>query len=141
VRFGSGGIGSSTHRAQALLNIRLGTDMLHIPYRGMLRLLAVSTAEPRARSPRTPVLDGKAGEFRVNNWYGLVAPPGLPPAILARLEAEAAKALALPRVRDAHAASGFTAAALPEKEFAPYLSREIARWKGVVTAARIEVES
>jgi tripartite-type tricarboxylate transporter receptor subunit TctC len=170
VRFGSGGIGSSTHLSLELLNIRLGTDMLHIPYRGTaplltdlaagivdvgfsdaavwpmidqgtLKLLAVSTAEPWARSPGTPVLDGRAGEFRVNNWYGLVAPPGLPPAILARLEAEAAAALALPKVRQAYATSGFAAAAMPEQRFAPYLAGEIALWKGVIAAAKIETES
>ncbi|MFC3125266.1 Bug family tripartite tricarboxylate transporter substrate binding protein [Pseudoroseomonas globiformis] len=170
VRFGSGGIGSSTHLSLALLNIRLGTDMLHVPYRGTaplltdlvagnvdvgfsdaavwpmleqgtLKLLGVSTAGAWARSPQTPVLDGRAGEFRVNNWYGLVAPPGLPAPILARLQAEAANALELPRVRDAYATSGFTAAALPEADFRPYLAGEINLWKGVIDAAHIEVES
>ncbi|WP_159998411.1 tripartite tricarboxylate transporter substrate binding protein [Roseomonas sp. 18066] len=169
VRFGSGGIGSSPHLAMELLNLRLGTDMLHIPYRGtaplladlaagtvdvgfsdaavwpmvdqgVLKLLAISTAEPWPRSPATPVLNGRAGEFNVSNWYGLVAPPNLPPAILARLEEEATRALALPKVRDAYATSGFTAAPLPERDFAPFLQREVDLWKGVISAAKIEVE-
>ncbi|MFC0409223.1 Bug family tripartite tricarboxylate transporter substrate binding protein [Roseomonas elaeocarpi] len=169
VRFGSGGVGSSTHLALELMNIRMGIKMLHVPYRGTtplltdlasgnvdvgfsdaagwplveqgtLRLLAVSTAEPWARSPATPVLDGKLGEFRVNNWYGLAAPPALPAPILARLETETARALALPRVRDAYAASGFTASPMPAREFAPYLAGEVALWKGVIETAKIERE-
>jgi len=169
VRFGSGGIGSSTHLSLELMNLRLGVRMLHVPYRGttplltdlaagqvdlgfsdaagwplveqgVLRLLAVSTAEPWARSPATPALDGRLGSFRVNNWYGLAAPPGLPAPILARLEVETARALALPRVGGAYAGSGFTAAPMPETQFRPYLAGEIALWKDVIEAAGIERE-
>ncbi|MBP0491352.1 Bug family tripartite tricarboxylate transporter substrate binding protein [Pararoseomonas indoligenes] len=170
VRFGSGGIGSSTHLSLELMNIRMGVKTLHVPYRGTtplltdlasgnvdvgfsdaagwpmveqgtLRLLAVSTAEAWPRSPSTPVLDGRLGEFRVNNWYGLVAPPHLPAPILARLEAETAKALATARVRDAYEASGFTAAPMPQAEFQRYLEGEVALWKGVIETAGIERES
>jgi tripartite-type tricarboxylate transporter receptor subunit TctC len=169
VRFGSGGIGSSTHLALELMNVRMGVQMLHVPYRGTtplltdlasgnvdvgfsdaagwpmveqgtLRLLAVSTAEPWSRSPSTPVLDGRLGEFRVNNWYGLVAPPGLPASILARLEAVTTEALALPRVQEAYAASGFTASPLPQAAFQPFLAGEIALWNSVIDAAKIERE-
>ena len=169
VRFASAGIGSSTHLALELLKMRLGVDLLHVPYRGTspmltdlaagvvdvafsdatvwsmvdqgaLSLLGVSTPEPWPRSPQTPVLDGRAGEFRVSNWYGLVAPPGLPPEILARLEAETAKALAQPKVQEAYATSGFTAAALPRKDFQLFLESEVALWKDVIATAKIEVE-
>jgi tripartite-type tricarboxylate transporter receptor subunit TctC len=169
VRFGSGGIGSSTHLALELMNVRMGVQMLHVPYRGTtplltdlasgnvdvgfsdaagwpmveqgtLRLLAVSTAEAWPRSAATPVLDGRLGEFRVNNWYGLVAPPGLPAPILARLEAVSAEALALPRVREAYATSGFTAAPMPHARFQPFLAGEVALWNSVIDAAKIERE-
>ncbi|MCR0982979.1 Bug family tripartite tricarboxylate transporter substrate binding protein [Roseomonas populi] len=169
VRFGSGGVGSSPHMALELLNIRLGATMLHVPYRGTtplltdlaagqvdvgfsdasgwplvqqgaLRLLAVSTAEPWARSAGTPTLDSRVGDFNVSNWYGLVAPPGLPAPVLARWEAETAKALATQRVRDAYEGSGFTPSPLPEAEFKPFLEREIALWKSVIETAKIEPE-
>jgi len=169
VRFGSGGVGSSTHLALELMNVRMGVRMLHVPYRGTtpllsdlaggqvdvgfsdaavwpmveqgtLRLLAVSTPEPWARSPSTPVLDGRLGEFRVSNWYGLVAPPRLPAPILARLEAAAAECLAEPRVKELYAASGFTAAPLPHAQFQPFLKSEIALWSSVIDAAKIERE-
>ena len=169
VRFGSGGIGSSTHLSLELMNIRMGVTTLHVPYRGTtplltdlaagnvdvgfsdaagwpmveqgtLRLLAVSTEEAWPRSPATPTLHSRLGDFRVSNWYGLVAPPNLPAPILARLEAETARALALPRVKEAYEASGFTAAPLPRARFQPFLEGEIALWKGVIEAAKIERE-
>ncbi|MBO1077720.1 Bug family tripartite tricarboxylate transporter substrate binding protein [Roseomonas haemaphysalidis] len=170
VRFGSGGIGSSTHLALELMNVRMNTQMLHVPYRGTtplltdlaagnvdigfsdaagwpmveqgtLRLLAVSTAEAWPRSPTTPTLDSRLGDFRVSNWYGLVAPPALPAPILAKLETVTAEALALPTVQSVYASSGFTASAMPQALFQPYLAREIALWNDVINAAKIEREN
>ncbi|WP_052402069.1 tripartite tricarboxylate transporter substrate binding protein [Muricoccus aerilatus] len=170
VRFASAGIGSSTHLSLELLNIRLGTRTMNVPYRGTtpmltdlaagivdvafadatgwplveqgaLRLLAVSSGEAWARSPQTPTLDSRLGEFRVTNWYGLVAPPNLPAPILARFEAEVAQALALPKVQQAYATSGFTALPLPRAQFHPFLESEIKLWDSVIETAKIEKES
>lgn len=169
VRFASAGIGSSTHLSLELLNIRLGTRTMNVPYRGTtpmltdlaagtvdvafadatgwpmieqgaLRLLAVSSGEPWARSPATPTLDSRVGDFRVTNWYGLVAPPKLPAPILARFEEETTKALALPKVQQSYAASGFTASPLPQAQFHPFLETEIKLWEGVIGTAKIEKE-
>lgn len=169
VRFGSGGVGSTLHLAQELMNLRMNTKMLHIPYRGtapMLsdliaghldvafsdvsgwsfvtsgkaRLLAVSTETPWEYSPETPTINSVLPPYAVDNWYGLVAPPNLPSDVLEGLSSAVEKALQSQTVQTAYATAGLTTAFMPREEFTPFLEKEIALWKEVIEKANIQVE-
>lgn len=169
VRFGSGGVGSTPHLAQELMNIRMGVKMLHVPYRGtspMLtdliaghldvgfsdvsgwsfvtsgkaRLLAVSTPTAWEQSPQTPTLEGVLPPYAIENWYGLVAPPGLPAEVQAGLSDAVQQALARESIQKIYANAGFTAAFLPREQFDPFLEKEIALWKEVIEKADIRAE-
>jgi tripartite-type tricarboxylate transporter receptor subunit TctC len=91
--------------------------------------------------PEVPTLieSGLAG-FEVSSWSGLMAPAGTPPAIIARLNAETTKILALPEVR----ATLLAQAALPvgstPDQFRSYIAEEIDRWGKVIklTGATLE---
>ncbi len=67
---------------------------------GRLRLLAVT---PAARSPGLPEVPTVAEQgfpgYDLPQWFGMLAPAGTPAEVVARVQAEAAAALALPEVR------------------------------------------
>lgn len=169
IRFASGGVGTGTHLAGELLNLKLGVRMVHVPYRGtgpaltdmiagnvdiffsdasvwpmvqqgQLRLLAVSTAAPWPTSPQTPTVASQVPGFDISNWYGVIAPPQTPQSILARLSADIAKALGKPEVTAVLGRLGFQAAPMSPAAFAAYVRSEIETWRGVVQAANIHVE-
>ena len=98
-----------------------------------LRALAVAGQQRLPQLPEVPTLieSGLAG-FEVSSWSGLMAPAGTPPAIIARLNAETVKILALPEVR----ATLLAQAALPvgstPEQFRAYIAEEIDRWGKVI---------
>ena len=106
-----------------------------------LRALAVAGQQRLPQLPDVPTLieSGLAG-FEVSSWSGLMAPAGTPPAIIARLNAETVKILALPEVR----ATLLAQAALPvgntPEQFRAYIAEEIDRWGKVIkmTGATLE---
>ncbi len=166
IRFASGGVGTGTHLAGELMNLRLGTRMVHVPYRGtgpaltdliagnvdiffsdtsawpmvqqgQLRLLAVSSAARWAASPQTPPVGSVVQDFDISNWYGMVAPPGTPDPIRARLAAEVATIIARPEVVEMLTRIGFDAAPMPPAAFAAFVRTEMETWRAVVQAANI----
>ncbi|MET0348207.1 MAG: tripartite tricarboxylate transporter substrate binding protein [Rhizobacter sp.] len=109
---------------------------------GKLRCIATGTAQRIPQLPDVPTVaeQGYPG-FEMTQWYGLLAPATLPPAVDARLAAAAAKAVrepaALERLNhDAAIAVGSTPA-----EFAKFIEQERARWKVVIARAKIKPDN
>lgn len=169
IRFASGGVGTGTHLAGELMNLRLGTRMVHVPYRGtgpaltdliannvdiyfsdssawpmvqqgQLRLLAVSSAARWATSPDTPPVATVVPDFDISNWYGVIAPPETPAAIRERLAAEIGRILARPEVVEVLGRLGFQPAPMAPADFAAFVRTELDTWRAVVRAANIQVE-
>lgn len=169
IRFASGGVGTATHLAGELMNLRLGTRMLHIPYRGtapaltdivagnadiffsdssawpmvqqgQMRLLGVTSAAPWATSPDTPPINSLVPDFDISNWYGVIAPPETPLAICERLAAEIARILARGEVREMLGRIGFEPAPMKTAEFGAFVRKETETWRAVVKAANIQPE-
>jgi tripartite-type tricarboxylate transporter receptor subunit TctC len=169
IRFASGGVGTVTHLAGELMNLRLGTRMVHVPYRGtgpaltdliannvdiyfsdssawpmvqqgQLRLLAVSTAVRWATSPDTPPVASVVPDFDISNWYGVIAPPETPAAIRERLAVEIGRILARPEVVEVLGRLGFQPAPMASSAFAAFVRTELDTWRAVVRAANIQVE-
>jgi tripartite-type tricarboxylate transporter receptor subunit TctC len=108
---------------------------------GRLRALAVSSPQRIAALPETPTVaeSGYPG-FEADQWYGIVAPAGTPPAVVGRLNAEINKALALPDVAQQLAAEG--AAPMPglPQAFGELVAREIPRWREVIKAGNVKID-
>jgi tripartite-type tricarboxylate transporter receptor subunit TctC len=108
---------------------------------GRLRALAVSSPKRLPSLPDVPTVaeSGFAG-FEADQWYGVVAPAGTPAAVVARLNAEINKALALPEVAQQLAAEGAVPTPAAPKEFGELIAREIPRWAQVVKAGNVRAD-
>ena len=108
---------------------------------GRLRALAVSSPQRIANLPDVPTVaeSGYAG-FEADQWYGVVAPAGTPAAVVARLNAEINKALALPDVAAQLAAEGAVPTPGTPQAFAELIKRELPRWAEVVKAGKVRPE-
>jgi len=108
---------------------------------GRLRALAVSSTQRIAALPDVPTVaeSGYPG-FEADQWYGVVAPAGAPAAVVARLNAEINKALALPDVAQQLALEGAVPMPGTPQAFAALIQRELPRWAQVVKAGNVKPE-
>ena len=108
---------------------------------GRLRALAVTDLKRSPVLPDVPTLDesGLKG-YQIVGWNGLFLPAGTPPAIVDKLHAEVAKALAASDVKERLAAMGFQGVGDTPQHFAAFVQAEIAKWAKVVKDANIKVE-
>jgi tripartite-type tricarboxylate transporter receptor subunit TctC len=108
---------------------------------GKLRILAVSSANRLASIPDVPTVaeSGYPG-FETGSWQGILAPPGTPPEIVARLGGEVQKILASPEVKEKLAAQGADVRVTTGPELAGFITRERDRWAKVVKEAGIKAE-
>ena len=108
---------------------------------GKLRALAITSARRAATLPDVPTT-AEAGYPKVlsDNWYGLVGPPGMPPAVLRRIHAAAVAALNSKEIADQYAKVGGVPMTSSPEEFAVYLAHDQAKWGGVVKAIGFRAE-
>jgi tripartite-type tricarboxylate transporter receptor subunit TctC len=106
---------------------------------GKLRALAVMSPKRLATLPEVPTA-AELGfpKATVQGWVGLHAPAGTPPAILSAIEAEIAKALQSPELRERLTAQGADISFEPGAAYGRFVADEAARWKRVVEAAGIQ---
>jgi tripartite-type tricarboxylate transporter receptor subunit TctC len=108
---------------------------------GRLRALAVTDLKRSPVLPDVPTLDesGVKG-YQIIGWNGLFLPAGTPPAIVDKLHAEVAKALAQADVKERLAKMGFEGVGDTPQHFAAFVQGEIAKWAKVVKDANIKIE-
>ena len=166
--YGTPGIGTSPHLCMELLKTMAGIDLQHVPYRGTaaavtdvisgqiqvafataltakpqvdagrVRALAVSGPRRVEAMPSVPPVGDTVSGYEAMQWYGLLAPAGVPGAVLDKLNAEALVALRSKEMKDRLAADGAEPLSSTPAEFAAFIRRELDKWRGVARAARIE---
>ena len=105
---------------------------------GRARALAVTGDRPLPGLPNVPTFkDVGLPGYTVTNWFGLAAPKGTSREIVDRLQAEAQKALADPRVAERLNAMGARPGGIPSAEFAGFIQREIRQWTDISKAAGV----
>jgi tripartite-type tricarboxylate transporter receptor subunit TctC len=105
---------------------------------GRLRALGVSSSTRAPAMPDVPTI-AEAGVpgYEFSSWFGLFAPAGTPREVIARLQQEAAKAMAQPEVRERLPAMGNEAVGSTPEQFTVKYQSDIAKYASVVKAAGI----
>lgn len=108
---------------------------------GRLRIIASGSPQRLPTLPAVPTVAerGHPG-FDSSQWFGLLAPAGTPPAVIAALQAAAEQALQVPALRERLQAEATEPAFMPEAGFATFIRRERERWGTVVRQAGIKAE-
>jgi tripartite-type tricarboxylate transporter receptor subunit TctC len=108
---------------------------------GKLVALAVGSEKRASVLPDVPTTQeaGYPGSA-YNFWIGLLAPAGTPPALVARLNAEVAKALASPEVKERLGALGADPAPMASADFDKLIARELVENAEIVKEAGIKLQ-
>jgi len=123
------------------LMITSPAPMVPLVKAGKLRALATTGSRRSSSMPDVPTIAeaGVAG-FEAISWYGILAPAGTSREIVARLQAEIAKALQLAEVRERFSGQGLEIIGGTPAEFSAYLKVELAKWSRVIKLANIHVD-
>jgi tripartite-type tricarboxylate transporter receptor subunit TctC len=160
------GAGTPQHIAGELLKLTAKVDMTHVPYKGAvltdviggrvpitlqnagaivpmvrdgrLRGLAVTSLRRAGSLPDLPTLaeSGFPG-FEAISWFGLFAPAGTPPAILAKVYQESTKILAQPDMRARFTQLALDISGSTGSELATIVRTDIEKWAKVIRDAGI----
>jgi tripartite-type tricarboxylate transporter receptor subunit TctC len=164
----SGGNGTPSHVAGELFKMMTGTNMVHVPYRGLspaltdllggqvqvafgglpssiehirtgkLRALAVTTATRSEALPDIPTLGDFVPGYEASMWYGIGAPRNTPAEIVDKLNKEINAALADPKMNARLADLGGVALPGSPAEFGKLIADETEKWAKVIKFAGIK---
>ena len=108
---------------------------------GKVRALAVLSAQRSPVIPAVPTAKEAGVEnFEVPIWYGMLAPAATPREIITRLNAELAKALGAPDLKERLAAAGIEPVTGTPEQFAAFIKSETVRYATVIKDAGIKPE-
>jgi len=163
--YGSAGSGSGGHLATEIFCSMAGIKMTHVPYKGAspalidtiagntqlmvaslisslphvrsgrLRAMGVTSAKRSDVLPDTPAIAETVPGYETVVSYFLLAPAGTPDEIIARLHAEAARALREPDVVERLARDGAEPIGNTPQEASRYILSEIDKWGKAVRAS------
>jgi len=168
--FGSIGTGSLSHLAMEAIALKSGTKLVHVPYAsspqavtalmrnevqmvclpaisitpqlgsGAIKMLAISTAQRSVLLPGVPTLKESGIDVEADAWNGLIAPAGLPDAMVERINHLVREAITSPTVRQKLSAQLMEPIPDSPAEFRARIDAEIARWRPVIDAAKIKLQ-
>ncbi|MBL8383005.1 MAG: tripartite tricarboxylate transporter substrate binding protein [Burkholderiales bacterium] len=126
--FGSAGAATATHITGEIVHLKAGIRLLHVPYKGSaealtdlvasridliydpvalgqarsgnVKVLAVTSSVRHPELPNVPTLREAGIEVPAGSWFGVFAPRGTAPAVVARLAAEIEKAVTAADARE-----------------------------------------
>jgi tripartite-type tricarboxylate transporter receptor subunit TctC len=168
--YASVGIGSASHLAGELFAAKAGVRMLHVPFRGgapaindlvaghvdtmfvtavvggqhmktgALTPLALAASARFETLPEVPTMAEAGYPLEAAYWFGLAAPSGTPPAVLARLESALTQVLAMPDLRKRMTEMGAVVTPLGSRQFGDYIRTEMDKWADVIVQNSIRFD-
>jgi tripartite-type tricarboxylate transporter receptor subunit TctC len=170
LRYGSAGTGASEHLCGFMLTHMTGTDMLHVPYKGVpqaiadtiarevhltyavapaalptiqgnrLRALGVTTRKRSFMMPDVPSISETIPGYEMFGWYSIVAPAGVPSAILNQVSAEIVKAVKEPDFAEQLKGLGIDVVGGSRAELDQFRRNERKRIAELVKASGVQVQ-
>jgi len=168
--YGSSGIGTIHHISAEAFKAGLGLDMQHVPYKGSgqsvpgilagdvpvltsgyggviphirsgaLNLLAVTTPTRLPSLPETPSLSEVVKGYDFPSETGLLAPAGLPPAVVNKLAAAVKQAMESPEVVAKFKSTAITLTYKSPSEYAEHLKTTLKKYETATAQAKIQPE-
>ena len=169
--YASFGNGTSAHLSGEMLKTQLGVDIVHVPYKGQAPALAdllggqvsmmfgnwpefrnhvqsgklvaigMATAQRSQYAPDIPTLAEQGLKIESNSWNGLLAPAGVPDAVVQRMNAAVNEAMRQPAVVEAFQKGGIAARSGTPQQFADFIASETARYAEVIRRAGISADN
>ena len=171
LNYASTGTGGATHLATVLFELMADIRMTHIPYKGTgpalsdliggqiqvmigampasvpqvkagrLRGVGVTTLKRIPTLPDTPVVADTVPGYEAVSRYGLIAPKGLPPRIVALWNKEVTRILETDEMKARLATEAIDPIGGTPDAFRNALRDDIAKWGKVVKAAKITLSN
>ncbi|HZN29731.1 MAG TPA: tripartite tricarboxylate transporter substrate-binding protein, partial [Xanthobacteraceae bacterium] len=162
INFASGGAGGPDHMAAEYFKLVTGTEMLHVPYRGLgpaltdliggqvqlifatmpaaieyikadrLRALAVTTSARSEALPDVPMVADSLPGFEASQWYALGAAKNTPADVVATINKEVLAGLADPKLRARIDQLGGVPMPMSPSEFGKFVVDETEKWAKAV---------
>jgi tripartite-type tricarboxylate transporter receptor subunit TctC len=123
-----------------LTSVSVNTGLPHIKS-GRLRALAIASAKRSPAIPEVPTLaeSGVTGA-EADSWLAIFGPPGMPEAIVAKLQQEIAAALNDPPIKERLAGIGLTVVASTQAQLQGMLPGELNKWGEAVRRSGAKVD-
>jgi tripartite-type tricarboxylate transporter receptor subunit TctC len=164
------GVGSPLYVAAELFKMMAGVDLVNVDYQGeapaipdlmsgqtqvmfgvmpssigylqsgKLRALAVTSAKRQDVLPGIPTMNETLPGYEAYGWYGIVAPKGTPPDVVAKLNDEINAGLADPAIKKRLVELGCAVAGGSPADFGRFIAAETEKWAKVVAFAGIKVD-
>jgi tripartite-type tricarboxylate transporter receptor subunit TctC len=168
--YSSPGVGTPPHMIGEMLKLRTGLDITHVPYKsggsstqdvvsgqvpltfenpavslplaqaGSIRAIAVTSEARNPRIPDVATVAETIPDFVSVSFTGMVAPAGVSPAIVAKLNAAINDSLKSPEVMATLAKLSVDIKPGTPAEFGAFLAKEREKWQGVAKAAHIQID-
>ena len=168
--YGSNGIGASFHLEMEMLKLKQGIDIVHIPYKGGLDslqaaaagqipvgLVTIASAYPQIKAGKVrvvallsekripgldfPVMGEQLPDYeKIPSGSHIAGPAGIPRAVAQRLNANIARSLALPDVKEHLAKIGFLGVGNSLDEEIAQIRKDTAIMGKAIKAAKIQPE-
>jgi tripartite-type tricarboxylate transporter receptor subunit TctC len=168
--YASYGNGTSAHLAGEMFTNLAKVDITHVPYKGAgpaitdvlggqvdmifgtaaavatfvssgkLRAIGVTSPERSPSMPNTPAIAETVPGYRVESWYGIYAPAGTPPEIVAKLNATITKAANTDEFRKKLEAEGVVISTGKPADLDDFVRAEEARWRKIVKQNNIKAD-
>ena len=169
VTYGSAGNGTTNHLSGALLGAKEKLQMVHVPYRGGAQaitdllaneivfmfypyaallpyikaetLRALGTTAKIEALPDVPTLaEAKLADFEINAWFGVFAPAKTPKPIIDKLNAEMARVITDPGIREKLVQQGIDPVYGTPEELAALQRADLDKWRIAVEAAGAKLD-
>jgi len=171
LNFSSPGVGTPNHIGGAQLATLAGIELVHVPYKGSslsmadlvagtihmtitgllatmphvktgrLRVLGVGHTQRIKVAPEIPAINETVPGYYNTGWWGLVAPPGLPQAIVDRLNPIMNKALQSQETSQRFYVNGLEIATSTPKGYTDIIRDDLQSWRKLIKEAKVSVDS
>lgn len=162
LKYGSGGSGSPPHLSAEIFRSMTGSEILHVPYKGVtpalndtvaghvqmtfsvipacialvkagkVKALGVTSAKRTQLVPDLPTIAETVPGYEFIGWYGLTAPAKTPSAIITKMSAEVVKVLKTPEFQERLSGLGAEAIGTNASELGTFMRSQVDKMRKAV---------